>query len=100
MPDHGGELGGDLVSAKHSVCAGREEQRPQPAPTGLRPIHFIHFIEAAMTNRVPNPLGGVRNPLQHCNVWQAEFFDRESDIRFARSELVSQEDCDSSMTIT
>ena len=29
--------------------------------TGLRPIHFIHFIEAAMTNRVPNLLEGIDN---------------------------------------
>ncbi len=32
--DHGGELGGDLESAKHSVYAGRVEQWPQPAPPG------------------------------------------------------------------
>jgi hypothetical protein len=32
--DHGGELGGHLASAKHSVYAGRVEQWPQPAPPG------------------------------------------------------------------
>ena len=37
------ELGGDLVSANHSVYAGREEQRPQPlhwaAAYPLQPLH-------------------------------------------------------------
>jgi hypothetical protein len=47
LPDHGGELDGDLLSVKHSVFAGWEEQ-PQPAPPGCGPIHFIHFIEAAV----------------------------------------------------
>jgi hypothetical protein len=28
--------------------------------TGLRPIHFIHFIAAAVTNRGPNLLEGIR----------------------------------------
>ena len=81
MPDHGGELGGASTQSGRAAAAARS--------TGLRPIHFIHFIEAAVTNRVPNLLGGIRNQVQHCNVWQAEFFDRESDIRFARSEIVS-----------
>ena len=29
--------------------------------TRLRPIHFIHFIAATVTNRGPNLLGGIRN---------------------------------------
>ena len=29
--------------------------------TGLRPIHFIHFIDAAVTNRGPNLPEGIRN---------------------------------------
>jgi len=59
MPDHGGELGSDLLSVKHSVYAGREEW-PQPAPPGCGLIHFIHFIAATVTNRGPNLLGGIR----------------------------------------
>ena len=42
--------------------------------TGLRPIHFIHFIAATVTNRGPNLLGGPPS-LQNCNVWQAKFQD-------------------------
>jgi hypothetical protein len=29
--------------------------------TGLRPIHFIHFVRAAVTNRGTNLLEGTRN---------------------------------------
>jgi len=61
MLDHGGELGGDLVSARHSVYAGRVKVVAAARSTRLRPIHFIHFIAAAGTNRGPNLLGGMRN---------------------------------------
>jgi hypothetical protein len=44
-PDHGGELGGDLVSAKHSVYAGRIKVVAAARSTRLRPIHFIHFMQ-------------------------------------------------------
>jgi hypothetical protein len=57
MPDHGGELGSDLLSVKHSVYAGREEW-PQPAPPGCG---LIHFIAATVTTRGPNLLGGMFN---------------------------------------
>jgi hypothetical protein len=56
IPDHGGELGGDLVSAKHSVYAGRVRAVAAARSTGLRPIHFIHFIAATVTNRGRNLL--------------------------------------------
>ena len=50
-----------LLSAKRSVYAGRVKQRPQPAPPGCGlPIHFIHFIAAAVTNRGPNLREGIR----------------------------------------
>jgi hypothetical protein len=49
IPDHGGELGGDLESAKHSVFAGREEQWPQPAPPGC----------GLSTSATPNAFGVV-----------------------------------------
>ena len=61
MPDHGGELGGDLV---HRVYAGRAKAAAAARSTGLRPIHFIHFIhfiEAAVINRMPNLLEGISN---------------------------------------
>jgi hypothetical protein len=82
MPDHGGELGGDLVPAKHSV---RRSGRAAAAArsTGLRPIHFIHFIEAAMTDRVPNLLEGMRNHYGIVMFGKPKVFDRENYIRFA-----------------
>jgi hypothetical protein len=52
-------LGGDLLSAKHGGRSARAAAAARS--TGLRPIHFIHFIEAAMTNRVPNLLEGIDN---------------------------------------
>jgi len=52
-------LGGDLLSAKHGGRSARAAAAARS--TGLRPIHFIHFIEAAMTNRVPNLLEGIPN---------------------------------------
>jgi hypothetical protein len=41
--------------------------------TGLRPIHFIHFIEAAVY-RGPNLPEGITQSLQLCNDWQGESF--------------------------
>jgi hypothetical protein len=76
-----------LLSAKHSVYAGWEEQ-PQPAPPGCG-IHFIHFIETAI-NRGPNLPEGITQSLQLCNDWQGENFWRKTYIRFARFEIVSK----------
>lgn len=56
MPDHGGELGGDLL---HSVYAGRAKVVAAARSTRLRPIHFIHFIEAAVSYRGPNLTEGM-----------------------------------------
>ena len=44
------------MSAKHSVYAGRVRAVAAARSTGLRPIHFIHFIAAAVTNRGANLL--------------------------------------------
>ena len=57
-PDPGGELGGDLA-AQRLRRSGKEVAAARS--TRLRPIHFIHFIAAAGTNRGPNLLGGIRN---------------------------------------
>ena len=59
LPDHGEELGGDLLPAKHSVYAGWEEQ-PQPAPPGCGLSTSSTCIEAAI-NRGPNLPEGIRN---------------------------------------
>ena len=67
--------------------------------TGLRPIHFIHFIEAAVTNRVPNLPEGIPQSLQICNAWQAESFCWETYIRFTRFEIVSTRALSSSITL-
>ena len=90
MPDHGGELDGDLVSAKHSVYAGREEW-PQPAPPGCGLIHFIiHFIAAMVTNRGPNLFGGIRNHYKFVMFGKPKVFaGKITFIHFARFEIVS-----------
>ena len=49
------------MSAKHSVYAGRVRAVAAARSTRLRPIHFIHFIAATVTNRGPNLLEGIRN---------------------------------------
>ncbi len=58
-PDHGGELRGDLVS-REARRLRRSGRVAAARSTGLRPIHFIHFIEAAI-NRGPNLPEGIRN---------------------------------------
>src|SRR5262249_1103599 len=49
--------------------------------TRLRPIHFI---AATATSRGPNLLGGMVQPLQNCNVWQAKFFAVKREHRARR----------------
>jgi hypothetical protein len=56
MPDQRRGWGDDLVSTKHSIRGGQEKEAAAARSTGLRPIHFIHFIEAAVRNRTPNLL--------------------------------------------
>ena len=56
--------------------------------TGLRPIHFIHFIAAAVTNRGPNLFEGMRNHYKLVMFGKLNF-SRKITFRFARFEIVS-----------
>jgi hypothetical protein len=57
--------------------------------TGLRPIHFIHFIAATVTNRGTNLLEGIGNHYKIVMFGKGEFCWQPLHIRFARFEIVS-----------
>jgi len=61
--------------------------------TGLRPIHFIHFIEAAVTHRVPNLPEGIPQSLQNCNAWQDKFLLETLHSVWAFLRSCPQEHC-------
>ena len=66
--------------------------------TGLRPVHFIHFIEAAV-NRGPNLPEGIRNHYNSVMIGKQKVFGGK--LKFALRVLRSspREDCDRSITV-
>jgi hypothetical protein len=84
MPDHGGEVGGALVAQRlrrsgRVVAAARS--------TRLRPIHFIHFIAAAVTSRGSN----LKEYHKHYKVvmFGKQNFCWENRIGFTRCKIFS-----------
>ena len=51
LADHGGELGGDFRVRAAQRLRRSDKVVAAARSTRLRPIHFIHFIAAAVINR-------------------------------------------------
>ena len=84
MPDHGAELGSDLLSAKHSVYAGREKQ-PQPAPPGCG-------LSTSSTSLKPRSIAALTSLKEYADHYRIVMFGKTNfarNIRFARFEIVS-----------
>ena len=66
------ELGGDLVSANHSVYAGREEQRPQPLRAAAYSLQPLHCSRRQLTAaRIPE---GIHNHYKIVMFGKPKFF--------------------------
>ena len=90
-------MGGNLESAKNSVYAGLGTAVAAARSTELQPIHFIHLIAVAVSNRGANLLGGMRKhysivvfgkPKLRCHL----------QIRLRVSTSYPRQACDRSMT--
>lgn len=80
-------MGGDLA-AQRLRRSGKEAAAARS--TGLRPIHFIHFIEAAVSNRVPNLLEGISNHYRLVMFGKAKFLLATSPSLYAFANRIRQ----------